>query len=184
MLARKTKAKLCRVPDETFDFLGYTFDRCYSPRTGRAFIGTTPMRKKVRRLCDNLREDTSRRKTLLDEEEVVGRLNRKLRGWANYFKLGFSLRSDAGVSRVASFSRCLGRRAPGYMFLSARISKSSAQDEGPWPPAEDGQIKSPRPSRICLTSDVGSVKSAHRCGEPRLFGREHFSGSWQGGCHA
>jgi RNA-directed DNA polymerase len=88
LTVNETKTKLCRVPDETFDFLGYTFGCCYSPRTGRAFIGTTPMRKKVRRLYDNLREDTSRRTTLLDEEEVVRRLNRKLRGWANYFKLG------------------------------------------------------------------------------------------------
>ena len=88
LTVNETKTKLCRVPDETFDFLGYTFGRCYSPRTGRAFIGTTPMRKKVGRLCDRLREDTSRRKLLLDEAKVVGRLNRKLRGWANYFKLG------------------------------------------------------------------------------------------------
>lgn len=88
LTVNETKTKLCRVPDETFDFLGYTFGRCYSPQSGRAFIGTTPMRKKVRRLCDSLREDTGRRKTLLDEEVVVGRLNRKLRGWANYFKLG------------------------------------------------------------------------------------------------
>jgi RNA-directed DNA polymerase len=88
LTVNETKTKLCRVPDETFDFLGYTFGRYYSPRTGRAFIGTAPMRKKVSRLCDSLREATSRRKTLLDEEEVVGRLNRKLRGWANYFKLG------------------------------------------------------------------------------------------------
>ena len=88
LTVNETKTKLCRVPEEAFDFLGYTFGRCYSPRTGRAFLGTTPMRKKVRRLCDNLREDTSRRKTLLDEEEMVGRLNCKLRGWANYFQLG------------------------------------------------------------------------------------------------
>jgi group II intron reverse transcriptase/maturase len=88
LTVNETKTKLCCVPHETFDFLGYTFGRCYSPRTGRAFIGTTPMRKKVRRLCDNLRDDTNRRKTQLDEEEVVKRLNRKLRGWANYFQLG------------------------------------------------------------------------------------------------
>lgn len=88
LTVNESKTKLCSVPGESFDFLGYTFGRCYSPRTGRAFIGTTPMRKKVRRLCDGLRDETSRRQTHRDEEEVVGRLNRKLRGWSNYFQLG------------------------------------------------------------------------------------------------
>jgi RNA-directed DNA polymerase len=88
LTVNETKTKLGRVPEETFDFLGYTFGRCYSTQDGHAFIGTRPMRQKVCRLCDKLREDTNQRKTLLDEEEVVRRLNRKLRGWANYFKLG------------------------------------------------------------------------------------------------
>lgn len=89
LTVNETKTKLCRVPDETFDFLGYTFGRCYSPRRDhRAFIGTRPMRKKVSRLCESLREDTSRRMTLLDEEVMIGRLNCKLRGWSNYFRLG------------------------------------------------------------------------------------------------
>src|SRR5271167_475293 len=28
--------------EEKFDFLGYTFGRCYSPQTARAYLGTTP----------------------------------------------------------------------------------------------------------------------------------------------
>ena len=32
----ETKTRLCRVPEETFDFLGYTFGRLYSPKTGEA----------------------------------------------------------------------------------------------------------------------------------------------------
>jgi len=88
LTVNETKTKLCRVPEETFDFLGYTFGRCYSRRTGRAYIGTRPARKKIRRLCESVGEATSRRTRHLDEETMVGRLNRKLRGWANYFKLG------------------------------------------------------------------------------------------------
>src|SRR5262249_23983343 len=45
------KTRLGRVPDESFDFLGYTIGRCYSPKTGRAFLGTRPSRKQVNRLC-------------------------------------------------------------------------------------------------------------------------------------
>jgi hypothetical protein len=79
---------LCRVPDEAFDFLGYTIGRCYSPRTGRAYIGTRPSGKKIQSLCLEIREHTSRRWTFLDPAVLVARQNRTLVGWANYFCLG------------------------------------------------------------------------------------------------
>lgn len=102
LTVNESKTKLCSVPDESFNFLGYTFGRCYSPRTGRAFIGTTPMRMRVRRLCDGLREETNRRKTWRDEEEVVVRLNRRIRGWSNYFKLGPVSKAYRAVDNYAT----------------------------------------------------------------------------------
>ena len=88
LTVNEAKTKLCRVPEETFDFLGYTFGWCYSPQTGRAYLGTRPAKKKVCKLCESLGEQTSRRFLLLEAEEIVARLNRQLRGWANYFCLG------------------------------------------------------------------------------------------------
>lgn len=82
------KTHLCRIPQERFDFLGYTFGRCYSSVTGRAYIGTRPSKKSIKRMVDSIKEETNRCRTLLDAEYVVGRLNRKLTGWANYFCLG------------------------------------------------------------------------------------------------
>jgi group II intron reverse transcriptase/maturase len=82
------KTRLCRLPEETFDFLGYTIGRCYSRRTGRAYVGTRPSAKKVRRLRVALSEGTGRHMTLLPVGEIVARLNRMLVGWANYFCLG------------------------------------------------------------------------------------------------
>src|SRR3981081_3130071 len=35
------KTRICRVPEESFDFLGYTFWRGYSRKTGKAYLGTT-----------------------------------------------------------------------------------------------------------------------------------------------
>jgi hypothetical protein len=29
------KTRVCRVPEESFDFLGYTFERCYRVKTGQ-----------------------------------------------------------------------------------------------------------------------------------------------------
>ena len=76
------------MPDESFDFLGYTIVRCYSPKTGRAYIGTRPSKKKVQRLCREISEMTSRRSVLVDVEKQVAAINRKLNGWSNYFRQG------------------------------------------------------------------------------------------------
>jgi RNA-directed DNA polymerase len=42
LTVNETKTRVCKLPEEKFDFLGYTFGRCYSPKTGRAYIGTVP----------------------------------------------------------------------------------------------------------------------------------------------
>jgi group II intron reverse transcriptase/maturase len=82
------KTRTCRVPDASFDFLGYTFGRCYSTQTGRAYIGTRPSKKSVKRMIDSIRAGTDRKLCWLEATEVVARLNLGLVGWANYFCLG------------------------------------------------------------------------------------------------
>jgi RNA-directed DNA polymerase len=82
------KTRVCRLPEDTFDFLGYTIGRCYSRRTGRAYLGTRPSKRVVQRVCRAISEQTSRRWTLVDTENRVARLNRLLVGWSNYFCLG------------------------------------------------------------------------------------------------
>lgn len=93
LTVNETKTHVCRVPAESFDFLGYTLGRCYSPSTGRAFLGSRPSKQKVLRLCRQISEMTSRRWGLMDHEEMVGRLNQVLNGWANYFSLGSASRA-------------------------------------------------------------------------------------------
>ena len=41
------KTRICRIPEESFDFLGYTLGTCYSAKTGKAYIGTKPSKKRV-----------------------------------------------------------------------------------------------------------------------------------------
>jgi group II intron reverse transcriptase/maturase len=82
------KTRVCRLPEEKFDFLGYTFGRRYSPKTGRAYIGTVPAKTRVQRICAAISELTGRNQTLRDTKALVADLNRRLIGWANYFYLG------------------------------------------------------------------------------------------------
>jgi RNA-directed DNA polymerase len=88
LTVNETKTRICQIPQDTFNFLGYTFGRCYSPGTGRAFIGSRPSKKSIGRLVATIHEQTERRNFHLEATELVGRLNRKLAGWANYFQLG------------------------------------------------------------------------------------------------
>src|SRR5437667_3208967 len=88
LTVNETKTRVCKLPEEKFDFLGYTFGQCYSTKTGRAYIGTVPSKKRVIRICEAISEMTGRDQTLLDQGLVVGKLNRTIIGWANYFCLG------------------------------------------------------------------------------------------------
>jgi group II intron reverse transcriptase/maturase len=88
LTVNEDKTHLCRIPRERFDFLGYTFGRCYSRKDGYAYIGTRPSKKSIKRMVGSISEATDRRRAWLDAEEIVQELNRKLKGWANYFCLG------------------------------------------------------------------------------------------------
>jgi RNA-directed DNA polymerase len=98
LTVNETKTQLCVLPDGAFVFLGYTFGRCYNHRTGAAYLAASPAKKKIAKLCDAIGEQTSSKRTQLDEERMVGRLNRKLRGWANYFDLGTVSRAYDAVN--------------------------------------------------------------------------------------
>jgi len=102
LTVNEAKTRRCRVWSESFDFLGYTIGRCYDPRTGRAYIGTCPSRKKVKALCDEISEMTARCWTWKEPGEMVGAFNRKLRGWRNYFCLGAASKAYRAIDTHAA----------------------------------------------------------------------------------
>lgn len=89
LTVNETKTRIAHLPAEEFSFLGYTIGTCYDRRTGRGRLGTRPAKKKIQSLAATLSELTDRGSLRRPVDEVVADLNTRLRGWANYFRLGF-----------------------------------------------------------------------------------------------
>ena len=88
LTVNEQKTGLRFLPEESVDFLGYTIGRCYSTKTGKAYLGTRPSKKSIRKLTAEVSKLTASRRTLLDADVVVRQLNWLLSGWSQYFCLG------------------------------------------------------------------------------------------------
>ena len=101
LTVNEQKTRCCQVPEESFDFLGYTIGRMYSPRTGNAYLGVRPSKARVQGVCQAISEMTSTRWETTDLSDRVSQLNRLIIGWANYFSLGSVSKAYRAVDRHA-----------------------------------------------------------------------------------
>ena len=80
------KTHVCRVPDESFDFLGIHLGPLLLGRRRDALTLGTSVEEEVARLCREISEMTRGQRS--GRGGASGHHQRKLRGWSNYFRLG------------------------------------------------------------------------------------------------
>ena len=68
-----------------FDFLGFTIQMSQGAQSGKPYPNVRPADKSLKRIKARLTELTDRKLTCIPLSDVVGNVNRSLRGWANYF---------------------------------------------------------------------------------------------------
>jgi RNA-directed DNA polymerase len=94
---------------ERFDFLGYTFGPHINPRGGGRYLGYSPSKKSVGRIKQKVGELLERR-NVAPWAEVRQKLNQKLQGWRQYFRIGAKSQAYRAVDeyvydRVRNFLR-------------------------------------------------------------------------------
>jgi group II intron reverse transcriptase/maturase len=113
------KTRIACLPEGAFDFLGYTVGRFYG-KDGRAFIGTEPSRKSIRRIVEKIHDETASRWNMDSAEKRVDELNALLRGWSGYFNQGRVIRAYRVIRQYTErrlrrwLLRRQGKRGAGY----------------------------------------------------------------------
>src|SRR5277367_449739 len=76
LTVNEEKTRICKAPEGEFDFLGYTFGRMFSARTGQARIGYRPSKKNIQRVVEKVHALTDRAGTWQETTTLVGKVNR------------------------------------------------------------------------------------------------------------
>lgn len=110
----KTRVLDLRQTGQSLDFLGYTF-RYDRDRYGRPqrYWNLEPSAKTMTRERETLRQLINAQQSHTPLPELIGRLNRHLRGWANYFALGHPRKAFSDLNHFVRYrlGRHLNRRS-------------------------------------------------------------------------
>jgi RNA-directed DNA polymerase len=114
-----SKTRIVEAEKETFDFLGYTFRKAASKRTGKQWAYWYPSAKAMKAIRRKIRATADHRRPV-KVEQVVKELNPAIRGWVNYFRIANSAEKFGTVRRYATqrvrkFMR-RRRQAKGYGY--------------------------------------------------------------------
>ena len=81
----EAKTHIVDATQASFNFLGFTIQMSRGASTGKSYPNVRPADKSLKKIKARLTELTQRNLTAIPLGDIVGSVNRSLRGWANYF---------------------------------------------------------------------------------------------------
>ena len=81
----EAKTHVVDATQASFDFLGFTIQMSRGASTGKPYPNVRPADKSLKTIKAKLTALTGRKLTNIALDDIVGNVNRSLRGWANYF---------------------------------------------------------------------------------------------------
>jgi RNA-directed DNA polymerase len=122
-----TKTRIVDMGREGFDFLGFHFHKLKSRKSGKLLPYMWPSAKAMKAIRSRIHDITTRKRLSNPLMEVIEYLNRVIRGWRNYFRIGNSTRKLQQLDqylqeRLRQWVRKLKRRwnEKGYLILIAQ----------------------------------------------------------------
>jgi RNA-directed DNA polymerase len=110
----REKTRLLNLREQSLDFLGYTFryDRDLYDGSHR-YLNLQPSRKAVGREREALRRLIHAGKCHMPVPELIQQVNRQMRGWGNYFRLGYPRKAFRQVNHFVHYrlGKHLARRS-------------------------------------------------------------------------
>jgi hypothetical protein len=111
----ESKTRICHAQTEPFDFLGYSFGIQYSFGSGQPYMAAYPSKRSVRRIKDKLRRMIGSRMAWQSADNLVGDVNRVMRGWLKYFSYGTLWKTSTRLERF------LQQRVRGWLVHKHKV---------------------------------------------------------------
>jgi RNA-directed DNA polymerase len=141
------KTRVVDAWQESFDFLGYTFGRCYRVGSGKPYLGAKPSRKRLLRFYGKIRDFLSPANGM-GIHDVILRLNLKLIGWSGYYSYGTLSQAYRMVDWLVA------NRLRGWL---QRRAKKAGRGTRRYPDAELYDL-----GLVCLTKNLAVWRSQAR----------------------
>jgi RNA-directed DNA polymerase len=137
------KTRIIDARKEPFKFLGFTIQVKKNPKTGKEFPLMRPSPRALEKIRGEIKTTTSRKTLNMPTEDVIQKLNEKVRGWVGYFyyrNCSSDFRTLKGFleERVRIYLRrkhglkSRGYRAYPYAFLYETLGLYKIPTTAPW----------------------------------------------------